>query len=182
MVISIQSGKEKKTGLRETERGRGGKGGRGWENQAPCAEEHFHANHPSGVRPSMRCRNIDKDRFLRYRHANSLCIGGQCTCDFRERVRRIAPRSSRATNRMLHVTHCSAHYARGYAPSIVNIAHGRRARTRCLSTSYQSLWEKSFRYITLVISGFLSLHDGFTFAQNKKKNVYNNFIFLSFYG
>lgn len=180
MVISIQSGKQKKIDLRETERGREGGRGKGeGERIRFLAQEHFHANHPSDVRPNMRCRNnIDKDRFLRYRHANSLCISGQCTCDFRERVRRIAPRSSRATNRMLHVTHCSAHSARGYAPSIVNIAHGRRARTRCLSTSYQSLWEKSLRYVKLVIRGFLSLHD--LFLSKLKRKIYSNFIFCIF--
>lgn len=100
------------TGFRE----RRSKTGRGWENQAACTRNIFMQLKVVRRACDRSCRinrgSASRDIGMQTHYASSM----QCTCDFCERVRRIA---SRATNRMLRVVHCSLHFARGYAPSIV---------------------------------------------------------------
>lgn len=111
---------------REKERGRDG--GR----FKLFSQEYFHTTRcaravvsVSGVRPKLRCgRNRS---LLRYRHATHYASAEQCTCDFcgvrkKNHAARVACNQSHAVTREMHCSLRSA--ARGYAPSIVNIARG----------------------------------------------------------
>lgn len=120
----------RRTGGRFSQREREGERG-GWqENQTPHKNISMQLAiiSVSSVRPKLRyAATRPRDRPLsRYRHANSLCIGGQCTCDFCEarkenRAACVACNQSHAVRARCIVLRFAA---RGHAPSIVNIARG----------------------------------------------------------
>lgn len=117
--------RRKKEEKRRTRTGESGLHAQGYFHTARYARAR--SSSVSGVRPKLRCGKLDPgiDRSCGIGMQLIMHIG-RAHMIFAKCARRIAPHASRATNRMLVRARCIVlrSAARGYAPSIVNIARG----------------------------------------------------------